>query len=560
MLKELTVRNFAIIEDITINFKEGMTVLTGQTGAGKSLLIDSISLLLGSRADTDMIRYGETEAYVKAVFDYNNSKIDDLLLNYDIESKEDITIERTVSQKKSYIKVNNKTINLQMLNSITVNLADLHSQTDSYRLFNKDNYLSFIDNSLDSKLSDLLNDYLIKREKYLSQYKKLNDILKKSNESKDNLAYLEQAYKEISMLDLSYGLDKEIENKINKMKNYDKIYSNLKDAYNKLSNEYFNLDSIYDAYDNIRKIEQYDKKLEDISSNLDSAYSLASEALESIKENLSNLDFDPNELDLLNEKLNEIENLELKYHKDFNGLLEYQENLKLEIDLSNNYDQVIKDNEELLKKNFNVLLDSANRLSDYRKTLAKNISESIEKECKDLELPHTSFEIKFFDVDTKDYHNKDIFLENGIDQIDFMISLNLGEPLKSLSKVASGGEMSRIMLAFKSYFAKRSNLSLMVFDEIDTGVSGSVAKEIARKMKNITKYNQVLAITHLPQVAAYADNQLYIYKKEINNRTITMVKELNFDERVEVIAKMISGEVVSSYALEASKQMIEENK
>ncbi|MCR5786883.1 MAG: hypothetical protein K6G28_04210, partial [Acholeplasmatales bacterium] len=338
--------------------------------------------------------------------------------------------------------------------------------------------------------------------------------------------------------------------------NYDKIFNNLKEAYEKLSNEYFNLDNIYDAYSNVHNVEKYDDKFKDAAIKLDSAYSLASEALESIKYSLNNLDYDPQEMDDLQAKLNEIENTCLKYHKDFEGLIKYQDELKLEIDLSENYDKVISQEEVRTKNSFDKTFNAAKKLSDYRKEKALEISKEITRECVELELPHTDFSIEFEEADNSDYHNKDIFTELGIDKVEFMISLNLGEPKKPLYKVASGGEMSRIMLAFKSYFARKSNLSLMVFDEIDTGVSGYVASEIATKMKNITKYNQVLAITHLPQVASAADNQLYIYKEEANNRTTTAVKELTFEDRILEIAKMISGERVSSYALDQAKEML----
>ena len=556
MLIKLEVKNFAIIEDISINFKNGMTVLTGQTGAGKSLLIDSISLLLGSRADTDMIRFGAKEAYVKAIFDYNNLHMDELLDNFGIKKEKDITIERTISKTKSLIKINNCNVNLQQLNQITLNLADLHSQTDTFRLFNKDNYISFIDLANDQKLNDLINDYVSEHVNYLSQYKLLSEILKKSKESQDNLEYLEHAYKEISAYNLYEGLDLEIEEKINKMKNFDKIFSNLKEAYDKLENEYFNLDNIYDAYSNLNNVKDYDKSYEETSQKLETSYDLANEALETIKASLSNLDFNPEELDNLNSLSNEIENLELKYHRSFNELISYQNELKLEIDLSKNYDEVIKKEESKLKKLFDSTVKKALMIREYRQKEALKIQKEIIKECEDLELNHTQFEIKFNELDLSDYHNKDIFLENGVDTIDFLISLNLGEPLLPLIKVASGGEMSRIMLAFKTYFAKRSKLSLMVFDEIDTGVSGSVASEIANKMYEITKYSQVLCISHLAQVASKADNQLFVYKEEIDGRTITKIKELTLEERIIEIAKMISGDKISEFAYNAAKEML----
>lgn len=557
MLKSLCVKNFAIIEDITIDFKPGMTVLTGQTGAGKSLLIDSISLILGSRADTDMIRYGSNEAYLSALFDYNNNRIDELLEKYNIKKCSFLHIERFINPKKSVIKINDSIVNLQILNSITLNLADLHSQTDTLRLFNKENYLSFIDVKDDQKYLNLLNDYIISRESYLNEYDVLSNILNKKNKSSENLEYLKASYNEIKLLNLRKDIDIELNEKINKMKNFDKIFNSLKDAYDKLENEYFNLDNIYNAYTNVHSIENYDKKYKDSADNLDTAYNLASEALQSIKSSLENLDYNPDLINMLTSELNEIENMCLKYHRDVDGLIKYQEELKIDIDMSLNYDEVIKEHENKLNELFNVTLNKALKLSEYRKEEAKIISKEIIKECNDLELPHTDFSIDFYDNKDLDYHNKDIFSLNGIDDVEFMISLNLGEPKLPLYKVASGGEMSRIMLAFKSFFAKRSNLSLMVFDEIDTGVSGKVATEIAKKMKNITKYNQVLAITHLPQVASIADNQIFIYKEENNNRTITKVKELNNEDRIVEIAKMISGEKVSPFALEAAKEMLQ---
>ena len=556
MLKELEVKDFAIIENVNIKFREGFNVLTGQTGAGKSLIIDTISLLLGARADTYMIRFGREKAYIKAIFSYENKKIDELLEKYNIEKKEDITLERIISKTKSVVKINDLSVSLQTLVCVTENLANLHSQTDTYKLFNKDNYLSFIDDIKDENYINLLNDYLVIRSNYLAEYNKLNEILKKNKESKDNLEYLESAYKEISSFHFKENEKEEIEEKIKKMENFDKIYNALKESYSKLENEYTSLDNIYDAYLEISKVKQFDSSFDSICINLDTAYSLSSEALKDIKENLSNLEFDPEELDNLNLRLNEIENLELKYHKTFDELIKYQAELKLEIDLISNYDAVIKENEIKLKSLFDTTLSKAIILSKFRKKVALKVEKEIIKECIDLDLLNTEFKISFEKKDTSDYKNKELFKDNGIDDIDFLISLNKGEPLIPLSKCASGGEMSRIMLSFKSYYSRISNLSLMVFDEIDTGVSGEAARKIAKKMYEISKHCQVISITHLATVAARADNQFYIYKEEENNRTLTRVKELNEEERVIEIAKMISGERISEFALEEARDMI----
>ncbi|MDE7384348.1 MAG: hypothetical protein K2M84_01175, partial [Anaeroplasmataceae bacterium] len=235
---------------------------------------------------------------------------------------------------------------------------------------------------------------------------------------------------------------------------------------------------------------------------------------------------------------------------------EYLNQITLQIDMVNNYEDVLNQSKEEVITTHKILVDKALKLSEYRKKIASQLEAGILKECHDLDLEDTRFEIVFNEVSLTDPFQAGVFMENGIDSIDFMISFNRGEPLKSLHKVASGGEMSRIMLAFKSFFARTSNLSLMVFDEIDTGVSGSTAKKIALKMQAISKYNQVLCITHLPQVAAIGDSHIHIYKEIIQDRTTTHYKYLTFDERVEEVALMLSGDKLSLYALEAAKAML----
>ena len=556
MIKELNIKNFAIIEDLSINFEEGFSVLTGQTGAGKSLLIDTLSLLLGQRADADLIRSGEDKAIVYASFSYQNPKIDEILKNYDFEILDNLTIYREITKSKNTIKINNQVTSLQVLKQLVIHLGDLHMQNDNYKLFSQENYLSFIDPLEDKKFNDLLSKYSLDLNNYLNDYNVLNDVIKRKNESLKNKDYLEYVYNEIDKLNLKENEDIQIEEEINKLSNFDKIFSSLKESYELLNNEYFNLDNLYDAYTKIEKITKYDSSLEEVSNNLNTSYDLASEALSSIEKTIKNLDFDPNHLDELNLRINEINNLKLKYHKSLNELILYKEEIKLSLDLSNDFDNVLQEKEENLKKSYDKLIQSANLITEYRKKIAKNVEKAIIKEANDLNLLDTKLEIRFLNVDYSNYKNKEIFKENGCDQIDFYVSFNEGEELHPLSKVASGGELSRIMLSFKSYFASQSKLSFMVFDEIDTGVSGEVAFKIAKKMKEISKYVQVISITHLPQVAALADHQLYIYKEVINKRTYTRILKLDLDKRIEVIAKMISGEVITNSALEAAKEML----
>lgn len=555
MLKKLHVKNFAIIDDISLDFESGFTVLTGQTGAGKSLIIDSIGLLIGDRADSGQIRYGETKALIEGTFD-GNELINNYLSNIGISINEDVFIQREISKTKSSAKINGINVNIQLLKGLGILLADIHTQNDTLRLFNKENYLNLIDPDNDEKFNNLFSDYALKYNNYLTILQEYNDILKSRDRDKSQLEYYEFIYKEISSLDLHENEDKELEEKISKLKNFDKIYESLKEAINLLDNEYFNLDNIYNALENVNNIKEYDKHYEETSLKLNDAYYNLDDALNDLKSYIKHLDYNQDELNEAQERLQIINNLMLKYHKNLSELINYTNDLKLKIDLVTNYDGVLKEKYSNLTKEYDSLVLASKRLSEYRQRRASIISQNIEQMLKELEIQHAKFEIEFMKKDFNDPLTSSNFTSQGIDEIDFLISTNLGEPLQILSKVASGGEMSRIMLAFKAYFAHESKLSLMIFDEIDTGVSGSVAFEIANKIKQISNECQVLAITHLPQVAAAADHQLYIYKEEIDGRTLTRVNKMTKNERVLQIAKMISGEKVTPYALEQAKDLL----
>lgn len=555
MLKQLHVKNFAIIDDISLNLEKGFTVLTGQTGAGKSLIIDSIGLLIGDRADSSQIRYGESKALIEGLFD-SNEAINEYLTNHGLKDADTVLIQREITKTKSSAKINGTSVNMQILKGLGALLADIHTQNDTIRLINKDNYLILIDPENDEIFNNLLGDYLLKYNNYLSLLDEYKTILKSKEQENSQLEYYEFIYKEISSLNLEPNEDTELEEKIAKLKNFDKIFEALKDSINCLDNEYFSLDNIYKALENINGIKEFDKNYDETASKISEGYYNLEDALSDLKSYIKGLDYDQDELNNAQERLQHIDNLKFKYHHDLAGLIKYAADLKLKIDLVTNYDGLLKEKYDNLKKSYDLLIESGKKLSSYRKERAKQISQSIELMLKELEINHAKFEISFEAKSFSDPLSSDGFTSSGIDDIDFLISTNLGEPLQSLAKVASGGEMSRIMLAFKAYFAHESKLSLMIFDEIDTGVSGSVAFEIANKIKQISKECQVIAITHLPQVAAAADNQLYIYKEELDGRTLTRVNKMNKNERILQIAKMISGEKVSPYALEQAKDLL----
>ncbi len=558
MLKRLSVANFAIIEDLTINFNDKMSVLTGETGAGKSLIIDTILLLLGGRADTDMIRFGEPMAQIEGEFIVNNLKLKECIINLGYKIDDTLIIKRELKQSgKNMIYINKEPATLQTLKNIATLLADIHVQNDTFRLFSEENYLDFIDPKDDDKFNNLLNEYVVELTKYLELLKKYNYILKNQNQTKEKLEYLKYEANELSALNLTKDIDLELEEKINKLKNFDKIYQGLKSSYEDLENEYFNLDSIYDAAISLEKIDKFSPNYLEYAKKVKDAYYILDDVKNSLYDELENLDFNADELNELEQSYQEIVKAKEKYKKDVNELISYLDKIKLEIAMVDDYDNALKEAYNSLEEEFKILKNKAKALSDYRKKLALDIEKGIIKECQDLELYNVDFAIKFNEIDLSDPLDNSAFLDNGYDVIDFLISLNKGEPKKSIAKVASGGEMSRIMLAFKAYFASKSNLELMVFDEIDTGISGSAAMQIALKMKQISKHTQVLCITHLPQVAAIGDYHYHIYKIYEDNRTKTQIELLDQEGRIKQIAMMLSGSKISKFALEHAKELLE---
>jgi len=556
MIKKLTVNNFVIIENISLEFNKGMTVITGETGAGKSLIIDTINLLLGERADNDMIRDGANYALVEGIFD-TNDKINLLLEKYNIDKKDDITIERIISNTKNQIKINGNIVTLQILKNISRLLADIHIQNDTMRLFNPDTYLDLLDPKNNNEFIKLINSYTKALYDYEEKMKLYETVLKGQKETLDRLEFLEYEHKEIDSLGLYLNIDKELEEDINKLENYDKISNNLNQAYNNLENSnYSALDSIYDAAKLLEKISDYDEKYLEYKEKLLDTYYISSEIKDEISKEINSLDFDEEELNIKIEKLNDINKAKEKYKKTVEELIEYNKKISLDIEMVTNYDELLNEKKQDVINSHKSLIKYANDIHEFRLKIASKMEKGIIKECMDLDLNNTLFNIKLDIPDLSDPFNKSIFTPKGIDTCNFLISFNKGESLKPLHKVASGGEASRIMLAFKSFFADKSDVSLMIFDEIDTGVSGITAKKIADKMYEISKKLQIICITHLPQVAARGDYHKFIYKEEINNRTFTKVSDLNYDKRVEEIATMLSGDRLSLYAIEHAKELL----
>jgi len=554
MLERLIVSNFAIIENIDISFKDGLTVLTGETGAGKSLIIDSLSLLLGERAQLEMIRTGSDKAEITGIFSVNNIHLTALLNSLNISTIDSkIKVQRIISQSKSYIKVNDVNITLNDLKKISKYLADIHMQFDMQKLLNPENYLEIVDGFKYDTTREYLSKYLNSLESFKEKRKEYLDTLRKINDIKEKKDIYEYHLKELSSFNLDVNEEEKIQSRIDYLKNYDKIY-NLLERTNALIYEDF-LDKLYEIKDNAERLSEYSANFAEKRDKLNDYYYEIDSIFDDFKKEFRNMDYDPNELTELETRLNDISNIKKKYGKSVTELIDYVEELKRLLDIDENFDDIMTSIKEEMKTRYEKTYNLGLELSKIRETIAKSIEKELEKNMLDLKLK-ARFEVKINSSNMESDYNGSIFNETGIDEIDFLIETNVGEGLKSLSKTISGGEASRIMLALKALFIKSQKISTVIFDEIDTGISGKVAKRVADKIYEISLSTQVISITHLPQVAAKSKNHLRISKTVKDGRTYTKVEELSLDEKINEIALMISGGKVTESQLEYAKEMI----
>ncbi|MBQ8292772.1 MAG: DNA repair protein RecN [Bacilli bacterium] len=559
MLASLTVQNFAIIDNINIDFKKGLTVLTGETGAGKSLIIDAIGLLFGNRASSTMIRSGASKAIVEGVFTDCGEKVMNIISEYGLDSFDDgmIVVKREINDNgKSLIRINGSVVTLSQLSEVAYYLADIHTQLDTKKLFDVNNYVSFIDNQ----------DSLKKLERYqelLKEYKNaLNEYLEKSQSIKDdleNLDYLKYQLQELDKADLKDNELNDIENEITELNNFENIFKLLKDIKQAFSTNNI-VSELYSIKQNLNKLKDYSDNYQKSFEECENLYYELEALEEDLLNKINNLEFDEARLDKLNARYAHIKELMRKHHMTFEELLSYHLDLKQRIDGFEKNDLTLEDYLKKVNVTYKELCNVTLELTNSRKKNAEVVKKNILETLKQLHLEKVNLDIRFNEYQFTDALNNNIFKNDGADLVNFYISFNVGEPLKELSKVASGGEMSRVMLAFKVHLLNNLGLSTIIFDEIDTGVSGVVARSMADKLKIISKDIQVLSITHLPIVASAADNHLYICKDVKDNRTFTAIKELTYDERVEEIAKMISSQANDITSQRLAEDMIKSYK
>ena len=551
MLLEISIKNFAIIEAISLNFEKGMTVLTGETGAGKSIIIDAMNMMLGARATTDVIRHGTSKAEIEGLFSVENSHALQMIFDEQgIELGDEIIIRREILQNgRSVSRVNGQMVNLSVLRSIGQYLVDIHGQHDQEELMRPQLHIQMLDGFGDADFLELKKVYQTNFDAYRKMRKQLLEIKKNQEEHKARIEMLEFQMAEIESASLQPGEDLKLNQERDKLLNHKNIADTLTNAYTMLDNDEFSsLSNVRSAMNDMESLEEYDVEYREISTSLSESYYALEDVTKRLEDIIEDLDFDGNRLMQIESRLDLIHAITRKYGGNVDDVLLYFAKITEEYNLLTGNNLSSDDMEAELKKLEVSLVDLATKLASARHNLAQQLEIEIQQELKDLYMDKARFQVQF---------TKGKFTREGNESVEFYISTNPGEDFKPLVKVASGGELSRLMLAIKSAFSRKEGKTSIVFDEVDTGVSGRVAQAIAQKIHKIGQHGQVLAISHLPQVIAIADYQFFIEKISNEHSTVSIVRLLTVEERVEEVAKMLAGENVTEAALSQARELLQ---
>ena len=551
MLLEISIKNFAIIESISLNFEKGMTVLTGETGAGKSIIIDAMNMMLGARATTEVIRHGAPKAEIEGLFSIeSNRALEDIFDEQGLELSDEIIIRREILQNgRSISRVNGQMVNLSVLRTIGQQLVDIHGQHDQEELMRPHRHIQMLDEFGDTSFFELKEAYQMSFDNYRRMRKQVLDIKKNQQEHKALIEMLEFQMAEIEAANLKAGEDVTLNQERDRLLNHKHIADTLTNAYSMLDNEEFSsLANVRSAMNDMESLEEFDPEYREISSSLSESYYVLEDITKRLESIIDDLDFDGNRLMQVESRLDLIHTITRKYGGSVNDVLEYFAKITDEYNLLTGNNLSSEDMEIELKKLEKNLVDLAGQVAQARHKIAQDLEAEIKQELQDLFMEKAQFQVRF---------SQGKFSREGNESIEFYISTNPGEDFKPLVKVASGGELSRLMLAIKSAFSRKEGKTSIVFDEVDTGVSGRVAQAIAQKIHKIGQNGHVLAISHLPQVIAIADYQFFIEKISNEHSTVSTVRLLTVEERIEEVAKMLAGENVTEAALTQARELLQ---
>ena len=550
MLIQLNIKQFGIIESATIELKNGLTVLSGETGAGKSMILAAISQLSGQRTSTSYIRYGEEKASVEGVFDFpKNKEVINIFKDLDLDLEDEVIIIRRdiYSSGKSVCRINGTIVNLSTLKKVAVYLLDMHEQHDNQILLVEKNHLNLIDSFNKKEIKKVRTEYKEKYKEYKVVTEKIENLKQQESDILQKVDFLKFQYQELTQMKLKKDEDISLEKDIDYLENFEKVNTLAYSITDGIDGEYGILSKLAGIKSNLGELSRYNSNFEEKYEEITNLYYILDDLKYEVSSYTDDIEYDEEKLDRLIFRMDKIKNLEKKYSRSLNNLIIFREEIKEELEeLENyeeNYDKYIIEQKNILAE----LKSLGDKLTTIRKKTAQKLESLIQEELKFLYMDKSTIKVDFKDKE---------YASDGKDDVRILISANLGEPLKSLSKVASGGELSRVMLALKIIFSRSIEATSIIFDEIDTGVSGRVSQRMAEKMYQLGVGSQILCISHLPQTTALADTNLLISKEVIDKRTLTSIKELDRQQKIEEVARMISGDKMTRLSEEHAIEML----
>lgn len=555
MLQELSIKDFAIIDEIQISFQPKMTVLTGETGAGKSIIIDALGLLAGGRGSTEFIRKGEKKAVIQGLFTLpREANTYNILEEYGIDSEDgQIILQRDLYRGgRNICRINGMMVNLATLRKVGETLIDIHGQNEHQELMKPENHIDLLD-EYDKKTSQLRNQYQVVYQNYRKL--KLSMEKKEADEKAwvQRLDMLNFQVKEIEEVGLKINEEDELVEEKNKLDNFQAIHDALELSYQILSGEKIDVvGNLGNAMNELSDVSDLSENLQEINTKISDAFYSLEDAARDISDELDSMEWNGERLNEIEERLELIHQLKRKYGDTIEDILHYHSRIEKELREMENAEQNSEKQERQLSEALEKVKELAIKLSKQRKKSAKKLEKMIHEQLSALYMDKAVFEVKCL--------NNSKLYSKGIDKVEFYIQTNPGEEMGPLAKIASGGELSRIMLALKTIFSQKMGVTSIIFDEVDTGVSGRVAQAIAEKISQISNNSQVLCITHLPQVAAIADNHYYISKSVNDGRTETSLKELDEKQKIREIARMLSGSEITELTLKHAEELIKMSK
>lgn len=550
MLLNLSIKNFAVLKHLELDFNQGLTVISGSSGAGKSMIIETIKYLYGKRASTDDIRYDTNRSVIEGVFDLpETAKLDALFRRHDIPVDELCIVRREIlPSSKSMIKINSKVVTLTALRDIMNEVMIIHSQGSHLTMLDNKRQRYYLDKFIELEALDDYKKYVESYQSFKQVHNKLLDLEQKNKTRIEQIDIYKSYLSEIEALELEENSEERLEEELHYLNNFEKISMSLENIKEKFSQENSPNTMLFDIQEKLMDLVPFDQDYEAYFKTIEAAYYTLNDLELKVSDSLSSMDFDRTRLNEIQQQLQEINRLKRKHNKTFDELIEYREELRNDIysleNITESMSSLVKEKDCL----YNETETYGEKLHAYRLKHKHQLEEKVIEILKTLDITHARFEI---DV------TRGKFSSSGISQITFNFSPNLGEPLKPLNDVASGGELSRVMLSFQTIFSQYNDHSLLILDEIDSGVSGVVASKMATRMKQISEHMQTIVISHLAQTVASADHHLFVDKTVEDNRTVSVAKYLGHDDHIEEIARILSGNNITDEARQNALSLIE---